>query len=320
VKRWLAAAVVLCAACSKGSTATSTTTTTETAAPTPTASATPTADSPTATVRLLDHGTEPLRPLRYAWHSDRKELMTAELRTTVSMVDADVHQDTQMPPLHVVIAIDPQSVTPDGDLRFTWRVLRASADRDAGSASAQVAEAWRQQIAPLEHLSGSAVVGPDGLSKGVTVDPESHAAPDAEMVAQVLQMLRDYVAPLPAEPVGTGAKWQRATTLRAKNGNATQTDTYTLSELHGDKGKLDDVVAQTASPQLLPSAGGPGSVPPPERVDSLLTSGTETLAFDLGRIVSQAKFDGTTAMSLSSQSRALSMVMHVGITVSGEPR
>jgi hypothetical protein len=318
--------LLLVASCASGtptatatstSTSTATSTSTSTATSTPTASATPTPDS---SVRLLDHGAEPLRPLRYAWHADRKELMTAELRTTVSMVDADVHQDTQMPPLHVVIAIDPQSVTPDGDLRFAWRVVRASADQDAGSASPQVAEAWRQQIAPLEHLSGNAIVGPDGLSKGVTVDPESRAAPDAEMVAQVLQMLRDYVAPLPAEPVGKGARWQRVTTLRAKNGNATQTDTYTLTELHDDKGKLDDVVAQTASPQLLPSPGGPGSVPPPERVDSLLTSGTEKLAFDLGRIVSQAKFDGTTAMSLSSQSRALSMVMHVGITVSGEPR
>jgi hypothetical protein len=271
-------------------------------------------------VRLLAHGSEPLRPLRYTWHADRKELLTAELRTTVSMIDADVHQDTQMPPLHVVIAIDPQSVTPGGDLRFAWRVMRASADQDAGRAPPQVSAAWRQQIAPVEHLSGNAIVGPDGVSKGITLEPESHAPPDAEMVAQVLQMLSDYVAPLPVEPVGTGARWQRVTTLHAKNGNATQTDTYTLTELHGDQGRLDDVVAQTASPQLLPSPGGSGSASPPGRVDSLLTSGTETLTFDLGRIVSQAKFDGTTAMSLSSQSRALSMVMHVGIVVSGETR
>jgi len=246
--------------------------------------------------------------------------MTVELRTTVSMVDADVHQDTQMPPLHVVIAIDPQSVMPSGDLRFAWHVLRASADQDAGGASAQVSEAWRLQIAPVEHLSGNAIVGPDGLSKGVTIDATNHAPADAEMVAQVVQMLRDYVAPLPTEPVGTGARWQRVTTLRAKNGNATQTDTYTLAELHGDKGKLDDVVAQTSSPQLLPPTGGPDSVAPPQRVDSLLTSGTTTLAFDLGRIVAQARFDGTTAMSLSSESRALSMVMHIGILVSGEAR
>jgi hypothetical protein len=140
------------------------------------------------------------------------------------------------------------------------------------------------------------------------------------MVVQIVQMLRDDAAPLPTEPVGVGARWQRVSTLDARNGHATQTDTYTLAELHGDKGRLDDVLAQTASPQLLPPAGGAGAGAPPARVDSLLTSGTQTLAFDLGRLVAQSKLDGTTAMSLSSQSHAVSMVMHLGITVSGEVR
>ena len=265
-------------------------------------------------MRLLDHGKEPLRPLRYTWQVDRKELMTIELRTTVSTEG----QDIPLPPLHVVVAIDPQSVTPAGDLRFAWSVLRAGADADAGGAPPQVAEGWKQQIAPVEHLSGTAVVGPDGVSKGVTVEGPADAATDAEMVTQVVQMLRDVAAPLPAEPVGVGARWQKVSTLDAKNGHATQTDTYTLAELHGDRGKLADVLAQTASPQLLPSPDGTGA--PPARVDSLLTSGTSTLAFDLGRLVAQSKLDGTTAMSLSSQSHAVSMVMHLGITVTGDTR
>lgn len=306
--------------CSKASSSTETSTQTPTPTSTSTSSATSTSTSPTVSVRLLDHGGEPLRTLRYTWHVDRKELMTVELRTTASLVGAGVHQDTPLPPLHVVITIDPQSTTSEGDLRFAWHVVQASADVDAGGASPQLSEAWRLQITPVEHLSGTAVVGPDGLSKGVTLDPTSNTAPDAEMVVQVVQMLRDYVAPLPTEPVGKGARWQRVTSLHAKSGDATQTDTYTLTELHGDKGKLDDVVAQTASPQTLTPPPGSAQSTPPARVDSLLTSGTETLTFDLGRIVALAKLDGTTSMSVSSQSHALSMVMHLGILVSGETR
>lgn len=244
--------------------------------------------------------------------------MTIDLRTTVSTQGSGARGDIPLPPLHVAVAIDPQSVTPEGDLRFAWRVLHAGADVDAGGAPAQVAEGWRLQIAPVEHLSGTAVVGPDGLSKGVTVEGAGDAAPDAEMVIQVVQMLRDAAAPLPAEPVGVGARWQKVSTLDAKNGHATQTDTYTLADLHGDKGKLDDVLAQTASPQLLPTPGGGGG--PAARVDSLLTSGTATLSFDLGALVAQSKLDGTTAMSLSSQSQALNMVMHLGIVVTGAAR
>jgi hypothetical protein len=316
---------LLCVACSKTSPPPPAELPEAQAAPEPSAapsvsSQQPSPATPMATVHLLGHGSEPLHPLRYAWHADRKELMTIDLRTTVSTEGAGTHQEMPLPPLHVVVAIDPQAVTPAGDLRFAWHVLRASADADAGGAPSQVSEGWRQQIAPVEHLSGTAVVGPDGLSKGVTVEGTSDAAPDAEMVVQVVQMLRDVAAPLPAEPVGLGARWEKVSTLDARNGHATQTDTYTLAELHGDKGKLDDVLAQTASPQLLPSAGGAGSGAPPTRVDSLLTSGTETLSFDLGRLVAQTKLDGTTAMSLSSQSQAMKMVMHLGIVVSGETR
>lgn len=277
--------------------------------------------TPTASVRLLNHGSEPLRPLRYAWHVDRKELMTIELRTTVSTEGAGApHREMPLPPLHVVVAIDPLAVMPSGDLRFAWHVLQAGADADAGGAPPEVSEGWRQQIAPVEHLSGTAVVGPDGLSRDVTLDATSDAAPDAEMVVQVVQMLRDVAAPLPSEPVGLGARWEKVSTLDARNGHATQTDTYTLAELHGDTGKLDDVLAQTTSPQLLPPPGGAGSGEPPARVDSLLTSGTVHLSFDLGRLVAQSKLDGTTAMSLSSQSHAMRMVMHLGIVVSGETR
>ena len=75
------------------------------------------------------------------------------------------------------------------------------------------------------------------------------------MVSQVEQMLRDACAPLPEEAVGKGARWEKLSTLRAKNGNATQTDTYTLGELHGDKGKLDDNLGADGIPHS-PSVGG----------------------------------------------------------------
>jgi hypothetical protein len=322
VKRWVAAAAIVCAACSKGSTSTSTSTATSTPTPTATptatatASATPTSESSTASLRVLDHGSEPLRALRYTWHLDRKEMMAIDLRTTVSTAGGGAHQDIPLPPLQVMVAIDPQEVTPTGDLRFAWHVVHAGADLDAGGAPTQVAEGWRQQIAPVEHLSGTAVLGSDGLSKGVTVEG-GDAASDAEMVVQVVQMLRDVAAPLPTEPVGVGARWEKVSALDAKNGHATQTDTYTLTKLHEDTGQLDDVLAQTASPQLLPAPGGGA---PPARVDSLLTSGKATLRFDLGRIVAQSKLEGTTAMSLSSQSHAVSMVMHLWILVSGALR
>jgi len=147
------------------------------------------------------------------------------------------------------------------------------------------------------------------------------AGPDAQMVVQVVQMLRDTAAPLPEEAVGVGAKWQKISTLDAKTGHAIQTDTYALSELHGEggdgtRGVLDDVLAQTASPQVAPTPEGMPGAPAP-KVDQLLTSGVEKVHFDLGRLISQVSLDGTTSMALSAPSAKMNMVMHLGITVRG---
>jgi hypothetical protein len=275
--------------------------------------------APKSSVTLEDPGHEPRRELRYAWRADQKEQMAITLRTTVSAESGGAHQDVPFPALHIVVAIDPKSVSPSGDLRYAWRVTSAETDADA-SAPAQVAQGWAAQLVPIAHLSGTGTVTSRGLSRGVTLD--ALPAPDAggqEMVDQVRQMLRDACAPMPEEAVGKGAKWQRVSTLDAKNGHATQTDTYTLTDLQGDKGALDDTLAQTASPQALPTPVGAGPSMT-ARVDSLLTSGTAKIRFALARIVADFQFDGTTAMALTAPTNRMNMVMRLGIAVQGSTR
>jgi hypothetical protein len=279
-----------------------------------------TVPAPRSSVKLLDHGQEPLRALRYVWHADQKERMEIELRTAISADMGGARKDSTLPPLHIVVAIEPRSVTPAGDLRFGWHVESARPGLpEAGMPDAMMA-GWSAQLVPVEHLSGTALVNAHGVSRGVTLDSGTpgDAGADSEMVVQVLQMLRDVAAPLPDEPVGKGARWQKLSTLDAKNGHATQTDTYTLLDAPADTGALDDVFAQTASPQPLPSPGG--SSPSPATVDSLLTSGNAKVHFDLSRLVPQQSLDGTTSMALSAPSSRMNMVMRLGITVRGTVR
>jgi hypothetical protein len=284
----------------------------------PSASATETpAPAPQSSVTLRDPGREPRRELRYAWKVEQKEQMAILLKTAVSAQTANAHQDVPFPALHVVVAIDPQSVSPDGDLRFAWRVTSAETDADA-AAPAQLAQGWAAQLVPVEHLAGTGTVTSRGLSRGVTLTAGSagDAGPDAEMVSQVEQMLRDACAPLPEEAVGKGARWEKLSTLDAKNGHAAQTDTFTLADLQGDKGVLDDNLAQTAYP-TTPASPAPVAT---ARVDSLLTSGAAKFHFDLGRLVADFQFDGTTSMALTAPSNRMNMVMRLGITVQGTTR
>ncbi|MGA9855148.1 MAG: hypothetical protein WBR29_07745, partial [Gammaproteobacteria bacterium] len=169
--------------------------------------------APKSSVTLQDPGREPRRELRYAWREDDKEQMAITLRTTVSAESGGARQDVPFPALHIALAIDAKSVSADGDLRYAWRVTSAQADADAG-APQQVAEGWAAQLAPIAHLSGTGAFTSRGLSAGVSLDPPTagDAGMEGEMVVQVLQMLRDACAPLPEEPVGTGAKWQKVST------------------------------------------------------------------------------------------------------------
>ena len=323
-----AACLLLLTACSKGSSRPAEPAEPSVADPflAPLASPAPSAPalSPEASsnVRLLDRGQEPLRPLRYAWRADQKELMDIELRTALTADAAGTNKDFALPPVHVAVAIEPRSVSPEGDLRFAWHVESATVQTQDAAAADTMTQGWKAQLVPVEHLSGSAVVSPQGISKGVELDPGTagDAGPDAQMVVTVLELLRsDAVAPLPGEPVGKGARWQKLTTLDTKNGHATQTDTYTLLAAPGDTGTLDDVFAQTVSPQALPSPVGMSSVSP-ARVDSLLMSGTAKERFDLSRLVAQTTREGTTSMALSASGGHMNMVMRLGVTVRGTIR
>lgn len=278
----------------------------------------PLGPSPKSSVKLLDPGREPRRALRYAFRTEQKELMSIELSMSIAVEGGGARSSTQLPPLEIAIAIDPQAVSPAGDLRFAWHVASAEVGVLDASTSPDVAQGWSAQLVPVAHLSGTASVSSRGISQGLSLDAGSagDAGMDQEMVAQVLQMVRDAAAPLPEEPVGPGARWQKVTTLDARNGQAIQNDTFTLATLQGDAGQLADVFAQTASSRTAPA---PSAAPrtAPVQPDQLLSSGDEKVGFDLGRFVAQTRLQGTTSMAMSAPSSRMNMVMHLGVTVRG---
>jgi hypothetical protein len=271
-------------------------------------------------MQLLDAGQAPRRRLRYAWRPNQKEQLGLDLRTSASTeVGGTKQPEIPLPPVHITVAIEPQSVSPEGDLSYAWHVTAATVNADPAM-SAEIADGMRAQVAPIIHLAGTGVVNAQGLAKDVTVDPSSlgDGGSQAQMVVQVVQTLRDVAAPLPAEEVGQGARWQKLSRLDAKDAHVAQTDTFTLATMRGDNGTLDDALAQTASPQTLaaPSSGGP-----PARMESMLTSGEAKTRFSLTRLVPQMSFEGTTQMVVSGQANQgparMTMMMRVKIGIEG---
>jgi hypothetical protein len=271
-------------------------------------------------MQLLDAGQAPRRRLRYAWRVDQKEQLGLDLRTAASTeIGGRKEPEIPLPPVHITIAIEPQSVSSEGDLSYGWHVTAATVNADPAT-SVEIAEGMREQVAPILHLSGTALVNAQGLTKDVSVDPASlgDAGAQAQMVVQVVQTLRDVAAPLPTEEVGQGARWQKLSRLDARDAHVAQTDTFTLATMRGENGTLDDALAQTASPQAIagPSSGGPAA-----RMESMLTSGEAKTRFSLTRLVPQMSFEGTTQMVVSGQAgqgpARMTMMMRVKIGIEG---
>jgi hypothetical protein len=248
-----------------------------------------------------------------------------DLRTSASRELGGARDpDIPLPPVRIAVAVEPNDVTPEGDLEYAWHVTSASVTV-ASDASSAFAGAMRTEVSAIEELSGTARVTARGLTTRIAISSESvvDSGGTGQMVEQVRQTLRDVAAPLPEEAVGRGARWEKLSQLTAKDARVTQTETFTLVELAGDRGAVDDVLAQTALPQPLAAPGQPPGTQ--ARMESMLVSGAAKTHFDLSRLVPQTTFDGTTTMVVSGQSpgertRQMTLVMRVGIVLTGTAR
>jgi hypothetical protein len=276
-----------------------------------------------ARVRVIDPGKEPREKLRYAWRVGQRERLVMELRTAAATESAGAATpEIALPPVVIGVAIDPTSVSADGDLAYAWRVVSTQVDAAAGLAS-PMADGMRDEVAAVEHLAGTATVNALGLTTSFALNlaslPEAGAGGSGQMIEQVRQTLRDLAPPFPDEPVGRGARWEKLSQLSSRDARLTQTDTFTLLESTKMGGKIDDVLAQTAPSQPLPTPGMPNAQ---ARMDSMLASGDAKTTFERSRLVPQTSFEGTTTMVVSSNSpgdgpQRRTMILRVGITLTG---
>lgn len=278
-----------------------------------------------ATLTLLDPGAAPRHKLRYTWRPGLEEELTMELRTLASTETSDAQAPgIPLPPVRIVIAIDGVDISADGDLHYTWRVTAADVLADPQTPD-QLTGGMRAEVAVVAHLSGDGVTSASGIARRVTIDPHSvamgNAAGTGEMVEQVDQTLRNAPAPFPDEPIGLGARWQRVCQVAAKDAHITQTDTFVLVGFAGNRGTLDDVLAQTAPPQVLRTPGMRSG--DQARMESMLVSGSAKTHFDLVRFVPRTQIESTTTMVVSGHaagaaSQRTTMVLRVSIALAGK--
>jgi hypothetical protein len=213
--------------------------------------------------RLLDAGAAPRAPLRYTWDAkaNRALVVEASLRSR-RLADGTWSDALAVAPVREGLGFITQPTT-GGAATLSFRGLIGEVGASSDAAARARAEEYLSGFRTLiEHRRGTATIDDRGQLSGlVFADAAADAGTRDRAVDETLQRWIAAAVPLPAEPIGKGARWRVATVLRAGPGVIKQTAEYTLVEARPDRWVIDTDVRRIGEDQLVSAAGLPdGSV------------------------------------------------------------
>ncbi len=226
------------------------------ASPTTHARSLPTAAKPPE-VRLVDAGRAPRRALRFAVKPGQRERMTMTMNMAMAVSLGDkTAPPSQIPAVVMVMDIVVAEVRPSGDIRheFTFSQLKT---QPAAGIDPQINATIDKALAKLAGLGGHAVITNRGFQREVHIRALPGADPSLRQLVQGMQQATQHIAlPLPAEPVGAGARWTFSTPMTEGGVKLTHTATYDLVGIAADVIDCKLTVTQTAAKQKVQSPLG----------------------------------------------------------------
>lgn len=155
-----------------------------------------------------------------------------------------------IPPMEMTMEVKFDKVLPDGDIHSSFELTKARALEVAG-ADASMATMINSALASTVGMKGKSIITDRGITKSADFSTDS----TDPMVKQQIESLKDTFgqlsAPVPAEPVGVGARWDVTQTVSSNGLQIEVKTTYTLKEFSGSNIVLDTVTEQTAKEQEI---------------------------------------------------------------------
>jgi hypothetical protein len=219
--------------------------------------------------------------------------MQLDMRMAMAVGPADSEpRELQLPTVRTLMRTEPQTVSPAGcgadptqdcELKYAFTIVSMNLLADSTVPPA-VQSKLQTELEKSAGLSGWAIVTSRGLTKQAEFNAPPNASGEVRQMLQSLQQgVRQLATPLPQEAVGVGASWETVSSMTTDQVRLTQTTTYKLTSLAGDKGGIDLTMSQAAPSQAMHPAG----VPPEVKVvlESLASTGTGSMKFDLAHLV-----------------------------------
>jgi hypothetical protein len=248
-------------------------------------------------VRLLDAGAEPRRPLRLALAAGHRERATATMDMQMTMaMDGEQMDAPRVPTFELVYALEVTGPAQDG--RFPVRgVIDAARTAPGQQVDAEMADAFGAMLTSLRGAVITGFVDDRGVYHGTRVEmPQQATAEMREQMAGLADSFSEASVTFPAEAVGVGARWEVTADLATDGGpTLRQTTVYTLESVNGEDVVLRAQATQTAPAQEMPA--NPKAPGVRLRVESAEGSMNGTMRLRLSRLMPlESRVEGSTTM------------------------
>jgi hypothetical protein len=259
-----------------------------------------------ATAQLLDAGTGEKQALRYTYKAGASERATMNMNMQVALsLGGQQVPMAAIPPMRIQLNLRIAETSSDGSARLEFELVNAEAMGDA-TAAAQLS----QSLAGLKGMAGWQRMDTQGriLESGVKGAAGAGGADATSMLNDLQQSMQQLAAPLPAEPVGLGARWQVVQQAEAGGMKLTQTVEYVLRSREGNRIGLDVKMVDS-------KVDASGGLPAGAKLDSVQAAGGGTSSIALDRLVPTATIDADTTVSVSSSAGGQGQSMQVKLKI-----
>lgn len=238
----------------------------------------------TAKAKVLDAGAEPRARLSYSFALGKARTVTNTLKLDVQ---ADAEGSGQQPPMKYTFTATPK--THNAGTNSTHFEMKINSLELIIPPGAQVPPQMAAQKSAMEKAFVGLTATFDANNQGDIEEIKFQDDKAPPQVAQLLELLAAafdiMLVPLPAEPVGIGAKWQTVLTKPGK-GSSSATVTLISKSETGASLKVENTVS--APPTAVPDP----QLPPGTTVE---TKGSGSYTVDI-------RLDGVSSKAVGSQS------------------
>ncbi|MFT3685616.1 MAG: hypothetical protein QM783_11925 [Phycisphaerales bacterium] len=269
------------------------------------------ADKPAATapavkaadpIKLLDAGAEPRHTLRYK--ATKGDTYGFEMKMKMSMamkMGGNAMPSTAMPTMVMGGDVKVIDITPDGNTKLSFTYGQGRLE-DTEGVMPQVVSAMEPVMSQLNGMSGEFVFTPRGeYVSGEFKIPEGMDPMAKQTIQGMSKSMEQYTVPLPAEPVGKGAKWECARTQENNGIKMNATYTQQVIDLSDKDASLKTQIKGEAKDQQVQGM----------TIDSMILTGDGEQRIGFSRIIPDAKVNSGVAMTMDSPQGKMEMNMSV---------